>query len=219
MALSMIARCLRTGQIGGVTCAHVIAAGPRILHCAGAVGAVITQNRSDPRLGAEGLTLLAAGHDAQQTVDTLVASTPHRHWRQLAVLDAAGNTAAYSGARCAPDVSEAPARDACAIGTGLVSALAPPAMLRALFADPALSLAERLIQALEEGEKAGGDRQGARSAALRVMAGPGLPLVDLRIDWDPDPIAALRALWQRFAPIVGGLLLRATDPDNPAVHN
>lgn len=219
MAFSMIARCPRTGQIGGVTCAQVIAASPRVLHAAGGSGAVLTQNRSDPRLGAQGLALLESGHDAQQTIDALVASTPHAHWRQLAVLDRTGLTAAYSGARCIAEVSEAPARDACAIGAGLSSALIPPAMLHALFADPTLPLAERLMLALEEAEAAGGNRNGAVSAGLVVMAAPDLPLVDLRIDHDPNPVAALRALWHRFAPIAGDMLLRATDPDNPAVYN
>ncbi|MDE2005501.1 MAG: DUF1028 domain-containing protein [Rhodospirillales bacterium] len=218
MAFAVIARCPRTSQIGGIVCANVMASGARVLHCAHGIGAVLTQNRADARLGARGLDLLAAGHDAQQTIDTLVASTPHAHWRQLAVLDAGGKCAAFTGARCGPETSEAPARDACALGSFLASALVAPAMLRALLADPALPLAERLMAALEAGLAAGGIRETPVSAALKVSAAPGLPLVDLRIDDDPAPVAALRALWGRFAPIAAEMLLRATDPDNPAVQ-
>ena len=218
MAFSLIARCPRTRQIGAVTCCSAIAIGNRIVHCAADVGAVVIQSRCDARLGARGISLLAAGSDAQATVDALVASTPHAAWRQIAVLDAAGNTAAFSGARTGPDMSEAPAQNACAIGSGLASALVPPAMLRALFADPDLPLAERLMRALEEGEAAGGNEVPLRSAALRVTAQPDLALVDLRVDWDPAPVAALRALWDRYAPIADDILLRAIDPDNAAIR-
>ncbi len=219
MAFSVIARDPRTGQIGGACCARVMAAGARVLACATDAGAVLIQHRTDPRLGPEGLRLLRAGHDAQQTIDLLVASTPHAHWRQIAVLDLAGRSAAWSGARCKPEVSEAPGREACVIGTGLAAALAAAAMLRAVGADPALPLAERLMRALEAGLAAGGNCDGESSAMLRVMAAPDLPLVDLRVDFDPTPVAALRALWTRFAPLTGEFLLRATEPGNPAIRS
>ncbi len=218
MAFSLIARDPRSGQIGGVICARSIAAGARVLTCATDAGAVLVQHRTDSRMGVLGLELLRAGHDAQQTVDRLVASTPHAHWRQIAVLDRMGNSAAWSGARCKAEVSEAPARDACAVGTGLAATLVSAAMLRAVLADPALPLAERLMLALEEGLAAGGNCDGENSAMLRVMDRAELALVDLRIDWDPAPVAALRALWTRFAPLAADLMLRATDPDNPAIR-
>lgn len=219
MAFSLIARCPRTNHIGAVSCAVAMAAGARVVHCAAGVGAVVTQSRSDAQLGAHGMALLAGGLTAQETVDAMVASTPHAQWRQIAVLDAAGDTAVYSGARILPEMSEAPAQDACAIGAGLASALVPPAMLQALLADPGLSLAERLMLALEEGEAAGGNQGQTQSALLRVMAGRDLPLVDLRINWDPAPVAALRALWDRYAPLANDILLRAIDPDNAAIRS
>jgi len=218
MAFSLIARCPRTNHIGAVSCAVAMAAGARLVHCGAGVGAVVTQSRADPQLGAHGMALLAAGRTAQETVDAMVAFTPHAQWRQIAVLDAAGDTAVHSGARILPEMSEAPARDACAIGAALRSALVPPAMLRVLLADPALPLAERLMLALEEGQAAGGNCMPARSALLRVMAGRDLPLVDLRVDWDPAPVAALRALWDRYAPLANDILLRAIDPDNAAIR-
>ncbi|MGH7044504.1 MAG: DUF1028 domain-containing protein [Acetobacteraceae bacterium] len=219
MAFSLIARCPRTNHIGAVSCAASMAAGARVIHCAAGVGAVVTQSRSDAQLGARGLALLAAGLGAPAAMEAMVASTPHGQWRQIAVLDAAGNTAVFSGARTAPEMSEAPAQDACAIGAGLTSTLVPPAMLQALLVDPTLPLAERLMLALEEGQAAGGNHAPAQSAFLRVMVQRDLPLVDLRVDWDPAPIAALRALWNRFAPLANDLLLRAIDPENPAIRS
>ena len=178
---------------------------------------MLTQHRTDPRLGPRGLALLRSGCSAQQTLDALVASTPLAHWRQLAVLDAAGNTAAYSGTRVKPEMSEAPAQDACAIGNILANARVPAAMLRAFQADTSAVLADRLLHALEEGLAAGGENGPVRSAHLLVVERESFPLVDLRVDWHDTPIAELRALWNLYAPQSNDYLLRALDPDNPAV--
>ena len=87
MTFSLIGRCPRSGQFGAVAATSSIAVGARVAHCAAGVGAVLTQHRTDPRLGPRGLDLLRSGCSAQETVDALVASTPHVQWRQIAVLD------------------------------------------------------------------------------------------------------------------------------------
>ena len=214
MTFSMIGRCPRTGQLGAVVATSSIAVGARVAFCEAGVGAVLTQHRTDPRLGPRGLALLRSGCTAQQTIDALVASTRHAHWRQLAVLDAQGDSAAYSGARTRPEMSHAPTQDACAIGNILASARVPPAMLHGFQADPVAPLAERLMQALEEGLAAGGEHGPVHSAYLTVVERENFPLVDLRVDWHDAPVAELRALWNRYAPQTGEYLIRALDPDN-----
>jgi len=217
MTFSLVGRCANSGQIGAAVATSSIAVGARCTWCEAGVGAVLTQHRTDPRLGLRGLTLLRSGCSAQQTLDALVASTPHAHWRQLAVLDAVGNTAAYNGGRTKPQMSSATAEDVCAMGNILASALVPPAMMRAFQSDPSAPLAERLLHALEEGLAAGGEHVPVRSAHLLVVESESFPLVDLRVDWHDTPIAELRALWERYAPQVNDYLLRALDPDNPSV--
>jgi uncharacterized Ntn-hydrolase superfamily protein len=217
MTFSLIGRCPRTGQIGAVVSTSSIAVGARVTFCAARVGAVLTQHRTDPRLGSRGIALLRSGCSAQQTADALVASTEHAHWRQLAVLDAEGNTAAYSGARIRPEMSEAAAQDACAIGNILANTRVPAAMLLAFQEDPTAPLAERLLHAIEEGLAAGGENAPVRSAQLLVVEHESFPLIDLRVDWHDQPIAELRALWQRYAPQSGEYLLRALEPDHPAI--
>ena len=218
MTFSLIGRCPRTGQFGAAVATSSIAVGARVAFCAAGVGAVLTQHRTDPRLGPRGLDLLRSGCTAQQATDALVASTQHAQWRQLAVLDSAGNSAAYSGARVRPEMSEAAAQDACAIGNILASARVPPAMLRAFQVDPTETLAERLLHALDAGLAAGGENDPVRSACLLVVERESFPLVDLRVDWHDQPIAELRALWNRYAPQTGNYLLRALDPDNAPAH-
>jgi uncharacterized Ntn-hydrolase superfamily protein len=217
MTFSLIGRCPRTRQFGAAVTTSSIAVGARVAWCAAGVGAVLTQHRTDPRLGPRGLALLRSGCSAQQTVDALVVSTQHAPWRQIAVLDAAGGAAAYSGARNRPETGEAVAQDVCAIGNILADARVPAAMLHDFQADPMAPLAERLLSALEAGLAAGGEHGPVRSAHLLVVEHEDFPLVDLRVDWHDAPIAELRSLWNRYAPQSGEYLLRALDPDNPSI--
>jgi uncharacterized Ntn-hydrolase superfamily protein len=61
-------------------------------------------------------------------------------------------------------------------------------------------LAERMLQALEAGEKAGGDIRGRQSAAIVIVKAKstGKPwadrVMDLRVEDNPDPIKELRRL-------------------------
>jgi uncharacterized Ntn-hydrolase superfamily protein len=218
MTFSLIGRCARTGQFGAVAATSSIAVGARVAHCAAGVGAVLTQHRTDPRLGPRGLDLLRSGCSAQQTVDALVASTPHAAWRQIAVLDRTGASAVFSGARTKPEMSDAAEADVCAIGNILANVRVAPAMLAGFQRHPAAPLAERLVQALEAGLAAGGEIAALRSAHLVVVEAHSFPLVDLRVDWDDAPVAALRGLWNRYAPLAGDFVLRALDPDNAPVR-
>jgi len=213
MTFSIIGRCPRSGQFGAAVASSNIAVGARVAHCAAGVGAVLTQHRTDPRLGPRGLALLRTGCSAQQAVDALVASCAHAQWRQTAVLDAAGRTAAFSGAHARSEMAEAGAADAVAIGHFLTTARVPAAMLVAFQANPAAPLPERLMQALEAGLAVGGETRPLRSAHLLVVDADPFPTVDLRVDWDAAPVAALRALWQRYAPQMGAFVLRALQPD------
>lgn len=217
MTFSLIGRCTRTGQIGIAVTTSSIAVGARCAYAAAGVGAVLTQHRTDPRLGPRGIELLRSGCSAQETLDALVASTPLARWRQLAVLDAAGNTAAYSGARTKPEMSEAPGHDVVAIGNILANARVPAAMLRGFQADPTVPLAERLLHALDEGLAAGGENAPVRSAYMLIVQQESFPLVDLRVDCHDTPIAALRTLWNLYAPQVNDYVVRALDPDDPTV--
>ena len=217
MTFSLIGRCPRTGQMGAVAVSSRMAVGARTTHCAAGVGAVITQHRTDPRLGPRGLDLLRAGRSAQETIDALVASTPQIQWRQIAALDAAGTTATYSGDRTPPDMSEVAARDVCSVGNNLANARATPAMLLAFQSDPVAPLAERLLCAAEAGLATGGERAPAGSGHLLVTERHSFPLIDLRVDWHDRPVAALRELWARFAPLAYDFVTRAIDPDNASM--
>jgi uncharacterized Ntn-hydrolase superfamily protein len=213
MTFSIIGRCARTGQIGAAVSTSNIGVGARVPFVRAGVGAVLTQHRTDPRMGPRGLDLLASGCTAQEALDALVASTIHIDWRQLAVIDASGRTAARSGRRVKPHLGAAHGENCVAVGNILANDRVVPAMAAAFQARAGDHLAERLLLALEAALEAGGEHGAVRSAALYVAHRETFPLVDLRVDAADRPIAALRALWQEYIPWVDEFVVRAVDPD------
>ena len=214
MTFSLIGRCARTGMFGAVVTTSSIAVGSRCPYVRAGIGAALTQHRTDPRLGPLALDLLATGFTAQQALDAIVAATPHRDWRQLALIDREGRTASFSGARVKPERGEAHGRDCVALGNIVRSAEGPVAMVRAFEAEPAAPLATRLIAALEVGDEAGGEFKPLVSAALLVAHRESFPYVDLRVDRDGSPIAALARLWQEYEAMAEPYVARAVDPDS-----
>ncbi|MFC0385462.1 DUF1028 domain-containing protein [Muricoccus vinaceus] len=213
MTFSLLGRCGRTGQIGAAGATSDIGVGARIQHIAAGVGAVLTQHRTDPRLGPRGVALLRSGCLAAEAVASLVASTPHEAWRQLAALDAGGGTAHHHGARVRASRAAAHGRDCVAIGNILANEEVPAAMVRVFEADPSAPLGDRLLAALAAGEAAGGEHGPVISAVLEVHGEFDFALADLRVDRAADPIADLAGLWRDYAPKIDEFVLRATDPD------
>jgi uncharacterized Ntn-hydrolase superfamily protein len=217
MTFSLLGRCARTGQFGAAVTTSSIAVGTRVPFLEAGIGGVLTQHRTDPRLGPRGLGLLRSGCTAEETVAGLVASTPHHRWRQIAVMDAAGRTAHFDGANVKPERGAAHGRGVVAIGNILSSPHVPAAMAAAFEAAEAAPLAERLLRALEAGEAAGGEHGEVTSASLLVVHRECFPYVDLRVDKDPRPLAALRRLWEEYAPLAEGFVRRALDPDDAPI--
>ena len=213
MTYSILGRCARTGQFGAAVSTSSIAVGSRVPHVAPGLGAVLTQHRTDPRLGPRGLELLRSGCSAEETLAALAASTPHHKWRQLAVLDAQGRSAHFHGAAVKPALNAVHVPDCVALGNILANDRIPAAMAASFLDSADQPLAERLVRAMEAGEAAGGEGKPVISAALVVMEKEIFPLVDLRVDLAPDAITALRTLWDAYAPSVREFVTRAVDPD------
>jgi uncharacterized Ntn-hydrolase superfamily protein len=214
MTFSLVGMCRRTGMFGAAVTTSSIAVGSRCPYARAGVGAVLTQHRTDPQLGPRGLDLLAAGHSASQVVQALAQDTPSIGWRQLAVIDKGGDTAFYHGDKIRSIHATSQGDAVCAIGNIIRNADIPYAMVEAFRHDPEEHLAERLLRALEAGLAAGGELKQVKSAALLVVHEQSFPLVDLRVELDPQPLPALRFLWELYRPQADLYVRRALDPDS-----
>ncbi|MGH7070120.1 MAG: DUF1028 domain-containing protein [Acetobacteraceae bacterium] len=213
MTFSLLGRCARTGMLGAAVTTSAIAVGSRCNFARAGIGAVLTQHRTDPRLGPLGLDLLARGSDAGHAVRAMIAATPHQEWRQLAVLDANGRTASFSGRHVKPEQGEAHGTSSVAIANIVRSAALPAAMTQAFEQAPGQPLPERLLAALFAGAEAGGEFRPLVSAALLVVHRESFPYVDLRIDRSERPIEALAELWEAYRSEADAYVQRAIDPD------
>jgi uncharacterized Ntn-hydrolase superfamily protein len=84
------------------------------------------------------------------------------------------------------------------LGNILVGEEVVAAMGRAYEMTSNEDLPERLIQALEAGQRAGGDRRGRQSAGIMVVDREEYPWCDLRVDDDPDPVPELRRVFEIY---------------------
>jgi uncharacterized Ntn-hydrolase superfamily protein len=212
MTFSLVGRCARTGMLGLVVSSSSPAVAARCGWARAGVGAVATQNVTDPELGPRLLDLLARGHPAAGALAGLMSSAPHAEYRQLAVVDAAGRTASFSGARTLGRHSTSAGRDCLAAGNLLADDKVTAAMTAAFGRRPQDQLAGRLLGALRAGAAAGGEEGPVRSAGLLVVDEVSWPVTDLRVDWHDDPVAELARLWAVWQPQEQAYVQRALDP-------
>jgi len=213
MTFSIAGRCGRTGMLGIAITTSSIAVASRCPWARAGVGAVATQNITDPRLGGGGLDLMASGLSAPDAMQRLIAEAPHPEFRQITMIDRQGRTASHSGAKTLGTNAVAAGADCIAAGNLLSNRDVPAAMVRSFCAHPNAHLGERLMLALEGGLVAGGEMGPVRSAGLLVMHEHSWPLVDLRVDWDDgNPISTLHRLWVRYEPQMNDYVTRALEP-------
>ncbi len=213
MTFSIAGRCAKSGAFGVAITTSSIAVGARCPHARAGVGAVATQNVTDPNLGPMLLDLISQGMSARDSIDSLIRDQPHIEYRQLTAVDRHGNSASWSGKNILGTHGVSEQKDCVAAGNLLKSASLPKVMTDAFATNAGEHLAERLLRALEAGLDSGGEEGPVHSAALIVYHEQAFPLVNLRVDWDDEnPIRVLRRLWTDYKPQMGAYLQRAIDP-------
>lgn len=218
MTFTIIGRDPEDGTIGVATATGSLAVGAQVPHCRFGVGAVATQGWSTNVLFARrGLPRLAKGESAPHVMRALVAEDEGRDYRQLAVMDREGRTAGWTGKANSDFKGHHEGLNVIVAG----NILAGPdvlAAMRAAYDAAGDGLAECLLAALQAGEAAGGDQRGACSAALLVDGGRGAAL-NLRVDYDETPVAALIALHERSKDrVYRDFLQRLPDEQDPGRH-
>jgi len=198
LTFSIVARCPKTLALGVAVSTAVPAVGSVVPHVRVNVGAIATQALTSIVYGTEGLRLLERGLVPRKALKTLLATDNDREKRQVIVIDAKGKTAAFTGKETEGWKGHIIGDDCVVAGNMLTGSHVVRAM-RDSFREEEGNLAERLLEALEAGQDAGGDKRGRLSAALMVAdsrwTGSNRPLLDLRVDAHSNPVAELRRVY------------------------
>lgn len=210
MTFSLVARD-GSGAIGMVVSSSSPAVAARCIHLRSKVGAVASQNITDPRFGRILLDAIAQGLSPRAALDALAASDTTMAYRQIMVVDANGAAAWHSGARTL-------GRHGVAVGDGVVAGgnllsndSVPQRMLDAFVASDG-DLERRLLRALVAGADAGGEEGDVHSCGLAVVRNAGWRETDLRVDWHDDPIGELARILQVWLPQRDDYVTRGIDP-------
>jgi uncharacterized Ntn-hydrolase superfamily protein len=197
---------------GMVICSSSPAVASRCVHLRPNVGAVASQNVTNPHLGAVALDALADGADAQAALGVALAAEQHPDYRQVIVLDKAGTAAVHSGANSLGIFHHASARNAAAAGNMLREKDVIETLLSGFIESTAPRLEQQLLDGLTAAMAAGGEAGPVHSAGLQVTEDVPWPVTDLRVDWHDDPVGELQRLWTVWEPQKADYRTRGLDP-------
>ncbi len=196
---SIVAYDRETGDLGVAVQSRFLGVGSVVPWAKAGVGAVATQAWANVSFGPEGLAMLEAGKDAAAAVAALTAADAGRDRRQVGIVDAKGRAAAYTGSGCLDWAGHRTGEGFTVQGNILAGKGVVDAMADAFVAAKG-ELADRLVEALAAGQRAGGDKRGMQSAALLVVrknggyGGNNDRYIDLRVEDHAEPIAEMKRL-------------------------
>jgi uncharacterized Ntn-hydrolase superfamily protein len=199
MTYSIVARDRKTGELGVSVQSHYFQVGPVVPWAAAGVGAVATQSMVNIAYGPLGLELLRNGYTPEQAIKALTSGDPTPDGRQVAIVDAHGAVAAYTGPSSIPAAGHH-IGDGFSCQANLMEKDTVWGAMAEAFVSTDGPLAERMMAALDAAEREGGDIRGRQSAAMLVVTGKPTGhtwedrVIDLRVEDAPDPLAELRRL-------------------------
>ena len=196
---SIVARDPATGEMGVAVQSHWFSVGALVPWAEAGVGAVATQSFVDASYGPLGLQLMRAGKSAPEALRALLAADEGREVRQVAMIDAQGRVAAFTGKNCIAAAGHTTGENFSVQANLMDKDTVWPAMARA-FESAKGDLIDRMLAALDAAQREGGDIRGKQAAAILVVRGKstGRPwadrVIDLRVEDHPDPLGELRRL-------------------------
>lgn len=203
MTYSIIARCSRTGRLGVGTATFSIACGRRNESVRPNVGISKSQAFYDRATDPLALNLLAQGFTPQHILGVLKAGDPDFEYRQIGIIDNAGDVAAHTGSQIGQWAGHIIGPCYAAYGNGLAGPHVVQAIVRGFVAEPDAELEQRLLRAIEGGRDAGGQASNGvprpeRSAWIRVVDRLDYPQTDVRVDLHEKAVAELRRVLEAF---------------------
>jgi uncharacterized Ntn-hydrolase superfamily protein len=214
----------KTGESGVAVTTRVPFVGRAVPWVRAGVGAVATQAWSVVEYGRDGLDLLEKKMAPQEVIERLLADDKGRERRQLAVIDMQGRasaftgkeTNAWAGSRQGPGYT---VQGNILVGREVIDAVGDHFESTA---GTKMAFAERLILALESGQKVGGDKRRGllQSAAIRVAdpknPGRGGDHISLSIDVgeNAEPVAEMKRIYYATARRLGSRSFSAVEGDD-----
>lgn len=192
---SIIARCKETGHFGAAVSSCFPAVGAYSPSIKAKIGIIASQGWVNPQLGQMGMSYLESGKTANETLNTLLMRDPGRELRQLAVMDSFGNSSVYTGVEN-DEVKGHLIGDQFAVQGNLLTSIDVLTTIYETFEKTEGTLSDRLLAAILEGDKIGGDKRGKQSAVLKIVAEDGFPFVDFRVDDDSEPVQLLDKIYK-----------------------
>ena len=211
---SILAMDSATGEIGGAVQSRVFSVGNGVLWAEAGVGAAATQAIVDVSYGPQAIALLKQGLSAEDVVKRVLDADPDprpsdwtKQGRQFAVIDARGRVFAHTGPRATEWAGHKSCSASGALCTAQGNILAGAAVVDSMVAGYERTAGQhislRLQEALEAGQRAGGDKRGMQSAAMLIVKKNGGVWLNndvvlrLQVDDNPEPIVELRRLVER----------------------
>lgn len=199
---SIVARDPESGRMGVAVQSHWFSVGSVVTWAEAGVGAVATQALVEVSHGPLGLDLMRGGRSATESLRAVLAADEGRAMRQVAMVDADGKIAAHTGERCIAHAGHVTGEGFSAQANMMASADVWPAMADAYNGSRG-DLAERMLEALDAGQMAGGDVRGRQSAAILIVEAESTgrfwmdTMMELRVEDHAEPITELRRLVTR----------------------
>lgn len=212
MTFSLVARCADTGMFGLAISSSSPAVAARCAYARAGVGAVASQNVTDPTLGPLALDMMATGMGASEAIAAVQAQGKFIEYRQVLAVDKTGATAIHSGPNSLGIWTQAQAPDVASGGNMLANDGVPQAVVDG-FLGTSGHLGDRLIAAMRAGMAQGGEAGPLHSAGMLLVDKVAWPVAELRCDWTEDcPIENIATAWEVYKPQLAAYVQRAIDP-------
>ena len=215
MTFSIVAKCHQSEQYGVAISSSSICVASRCPWVRSGVGAASTQNITLPSLGPALLDQIEQRKSAAEAMRIVMGNEVNADYRQVIAVDNQGRTSGFNGNKSLGINNISQGKYCIAAGNLLSVAEVTDMMIDGFLASDKAGLADRLLDAMDAGLKAGGEAGPVHSAGLLVAGENSWPLIDLRVDWkDDNPLAELRSLWDKYAPQMEDYVSRAINPSS-----
>jgi uncharacterized Ntn-hydrolase superfamily protein len=197
---SIVARDPKTGEMGVGVQSHYFSVGSIVSWGESGVGVVATQSLVNASFGLRGIELLKLGKSPKEALDFLISEDEGRDVRQVAILDAQGRVAAYTGSKCIIHAGHIEGKNFSVQANMMLTNKVWSVMAKSFESNVNLPLAERIVKTMEAAETVGGDIRGKQSAAILIVDGKEAKnkwedkIIDLRVEDHEQPLKELSRL-------------------------